>query len=269
LELYVSADRNGLLALLAATLGDRMSLRPGYDPLDNVLRVALREASEARRIHLDILQVLCATFRAAGIRWAVMDGPSIAERFYKVPASRCYHRLQVLVAPGAAAQAMESLESVGFSTLAETSTQQLSQCDSEATILRNASRLHEICLHAPRGERTSFDVPALLQTADILSVEGIEVPAVCQSDQIVLSCTTVVDDRQKDALIHLYDIALMAQSASQQICTEIVAKADRQQCIDTVERAVQRAVSTFPLKGPGWLGQALRRERRAATGREA
>jgi ferredoxin len=261
-DIVRAADRNGMIPILGATLGGNGFLDRFSNPLPNVLRVALREAGETREIHLNVIRMLAGLLRGLSVRWALFDGPSIAERFYTLPESRYYHRLNIVAAAGTGDRVVETLGGAGFSMVPRTSSDRSRVPDEKAVLMRNAGLQYEICIHAPGregklGRTVMFDIGGLLEAAETMPVDGIEVPVPSVSDQFLLTCTVPAASPDSRDLPHLYDIAQMARLIPEDAYPVIIAKANRLHCLVAVGSAVKQAAAVFPSREQDRLKQAL------------
>jgi len=76
---------------------------------------AARQRATVRHLQsLDALARAKSALDRAGVPWVVMKGPVLAAHWYRDPAARTYHDLDLLVDPAALAAAMDALTAAGF-----------------------------------------------------------------------------------------------------------------------------------------------------------
>lgn len=255
-DLVRSADREGVLPVLAATL-EQTGVLPRLDnPPGNVLRVALRRAYDVRRIHIEMLDKLGRALQQGGVAWAVLDGPSVAERFYACPAARYYHRLDILTHPDMDDLAVRILQDLGFS---------LSTGVPAGLALTDPAHPYAVLLHAPGQSRAAlermaaFDIGEIVQSKCAWSVERAEIPVVSAANQFLLTCLRPDDKRRTEGLVHLCDIAMMARSIPEAGCLEAIEIAGRMECLPAIGSVVRQAIEVFPAATPARMAAMLNR----------
>ncbi len=250
-DILRSADRHGLLAPLAAALEDRPKTRALERPLRNLLRTALLRSSEARLIHRDRLRALCEVLPREPGSWAIVNGPAVAERFYRVPASKYYHCIELIVAFDKVGQVTEALERLGYVRQSNAWDAPV-PLDCDRPVWRNRIHLHELVLATARqagavpAPAATLTAPDLLRTARTLSYDDIHVPAVNDARQILLSCAAVISEQARSNLPELWDVTSMLHSANDSVCDEITALNRSCDAWRVLRKAMHRADSSFP-----------------------
>lgn len=104
-----AAEHHGVTPALHRSLRDLGGIPPS---VTGALERGFHAAAHGHLSALSDLAVLDEAFRASGVRWLVLKGPVFAERYYDRNDPRSYGDIDVLVAPGDLAAAIEALLSI-------------------------------------------------------------------------------------------------------------------------------------------------------------
>jgi hypothetical protein len=259
IDLAKVADHHGLFALLGKILEKVLNLEDLRPDLRNAIEIETWHASTARRTHLSIIKTLAEVFRSKGLEWSIINGPSIAERFYQFPETRFYHKLELAVAPETAKAVKTVMEEIGYAALAGCGTADGGRIDFIAETLsqyRIQIYTHDAALGAVRRE-TANAMDALLSRSEILQVEDTTMPVASLCDQIVLACIQSSNGFQWHNLMFLLDLVLMAKHAPAREGDRIRETADRLGYLNVVALALGRAAFFFPSAASLLLMQSL------------
>lgn len=176
-EIIRAADATGLLAALAAALQNNVSMAGCRNPIPNVLRVACRRAMTARARQLAVLAQVAPPLAAAGVRWVVVDGPNLAERFYVPPWSKDYPRIAIAVAAEHMASARQILADLSFAPVAPDGTHP------DPRLFRESETWSEIVLLEPEAAP-----PAWRRHTTSMRIQDQAIPMLAPLDQLRWSC---------------------------------------------------------------------------------
>ena len=179
-EIVRAADAAGLLTPLAAALEANASLNACRSPIPNVLRVARTRAAATRARQHSLLARLAPPLDAARVRWLVVGGPGLAERFYSPQWSRGDPRLAIAVEAGDGDRARQVMASLSFTP----TTAQGAPVRARALLLRDAKGIEEVTLLDPACTSPAwFHRPAFVHILDRM------IPVLSPHRELLWSCT--------------------------------------------------------------------------------
>lgn len=185
------------------------------DPPPGLLEAAQgwhrRTVFQQMNAHAD-LRVLADRLGAAGVPWAVVKGPVLADLSYARPEDRPYGDLDVLVAPSSLRAAVAALESGGWVVLDRNWTLALDRMVGELHLTGPLGTLVDLhwSLQNRRSRRQQVRVgtSTLLERAATVTLRGLPVQTLSPADTLVHLCLHAAGDGA-DRLLQLADVAAL------------------------------------------------------------
>jgi glycosyltransferase involved in cell wall biosynthesis len=176
---------------IAGSLLDALDGDPRYEATTRELRPAYDDALRRELQVLADLRLVRDALDAAGVRWLVVKGPVISDRYYEAPGLRAYTDLDLVVPASSFAQAVSALGAAGC-----------------ADVTRNWAAMHrlragEVQLCARHG--TALDVHWALQfRGDVRDQFAVDVDgAISRARRVPVAETEVETFDPVDTLLHI------------------------------------------------------------------
>ncbi len=250
------ANHHGCLALLRQIIKEKWLLKRLHPGVRKTMEMAAARVHAIHQTHLAMIDMLLKAFESRKIQWIIINGPAIAERFYQIPETRCYHHLDIVVASDKRNAAADALREIGYAPTLNRG-QNITQAAQPTMMFAHESlTLHKIHLHTDYGSLNmmrnngAVDISDLIQRKEFLDVGKRTFPVANKIDQMVLSCTQMVNSHQWNNLNALLDVALMAKQASEPLLMRVKAKALQQGYYNVVALAIRQAMLFFWPKDP-------------------
>ncbi len=208
----------------------------------NILHTTSLRNGRIREIHHQKIIVVNQWLSKRKVRWAIIDGPSLAERFYSDPRAHYYSYLQVIIAEEAVDEAIAELLSLGFVKSPKISAE-VALNRNDCGIFEDQNSLYELRLQKSRH------VQQLLDRVETISLGQTLIPVVSATDQFLHSCLDSAKSVFSGELSPMYNIFSMVKNGSSLIGDG----AWLQERLPEIRRILAHVDGYFPIKQyPVW-----------------
>lgn len=249
------AEYHGLLATLGFELGRQGQLANLPEGLRHVATAAVRTSEAGRMLHTTMLRSIAGRLDHAGIRWCVMKGPAIAERFFDPPAARPYSDLDIIVPPDRRQQAAEALSPLGFEASDINHRLKNPANRGEWVLIAHEPIRYTVELHwdyitgGSLRRFVSCDLTQVIERRVLVNVEGVTFPMTSVADQLLSCCLHATYGHGLGSLRHLLDIALIWRKCSAEERRMALDQAVALGVTGAVVLSLRRAEALFPSGG--------------------